>query len=211
MRVIRKGWAWLQVKAKLRQRKRKIEFLVWRAKFVGFYFRKYDPLTAIRIIIRARRSRGKGPLLIKGIEHPLFLRTTAADLYVFEEIFIRDEYKLPFRISPRLIIDVGANVGFSSVYFSNYYPNSCVVAVEPVDENFRQLRLNTARYPNIRVLQAALWSSSTHLRIENPEVEPWEYRMEETSPDDPQAHEGAGVGPRTGVLLTWGGLMLSII
>jgi FkbM family methyltransferase len=42
-----------------------------------------------------------------------------------------------------LIIDAGANMGASSVYFSNEWENSLVISVEPEKNNYALLKINT--------------------------------------------------------------------
>jgi len=43
-----------------------------------------------------------------------------------------------------LIIDAGANVGYSSVYFLSNFPNCRVIAIEPDGDNFASLQKNLA-------------------------------------------------------------------
>ena len=50
---------------------------------------------------------------------------------VFKAIFIRRNYRFPVDINPKLIIDGGAYVGYSSIYFSLKYPQAKIIAVEP--------------------------------------------------------------------------------
>jgi predicted O-methyltransferase YrrM len=45
-----------------------------------------------------------------------------------------------------LILDCGANIGLSSIWFARKYPRATVIAVEPESENFRMLTMNTAEY-----------------------------------------------------------------
>ncbi|WP_448188800.1 FkbM family methyltransferase [Azospirillum sp. sgz301742] len=50
---------------------------------------------------------------------------------------------------PAVILDAGANVGATSVYFSQAYPGAAIHAVEPHPENFGLLERNTAHLPNL--------------------------------------------------------------
>lgn len=45
------------------------------------------------------------------------------------------------------------------------FPDAEIVCVEPSAENFRMLALNTSAYPNIRRINAAVWSAATGLRF----------------------------------------------
>jgi FkbM family methyltransferase len=87
-------------------------------------------------------------LSLRTLRDPVYLRVSNSDFAVFEEIFDRDEYsaikqwKLPDKAN---IIDLGANIGLASVYFTALLPNASVVVVEPDQDNCRVLRRNCKR------------------------------------------------------------------
>ena len=96
---------------------------------------------------------------------PLQFRPLTSDHAVFFQIFVRQEYRCLLEIpDPNLIIDCGANVGYSSAYFLSRFPNAFVIAVEPDSENLALLKANlspfTGRY---HVLCSAVWSHETRL------------------------------------------------
>ena len=63
-------------------------------------------------------------------------------------------------------MDCGANVGYTSVYFLERFPNATVLAVEPEDSNFEMLRRNVAPYGNRgQALRAAICSRETGLKV----------------------------------------------
>jgi|DewCreStandDraft_4_1066084.scaffolds.fasta_scaffold68375_2 FkbM family methyltransferase len=96
---------------------------------------------------------------IPGYPHPVYFRPGTADLTTFREIFLREEYNLdlPPSFHPKIIIDAGANIGFTSLYFSRKYPDALIFSLEPEPGNFELLKKNTAGIPNITAIQAALW------------------------------------------------------
>jgi len=49
-----------------------------------------------------------------------------------------------FGISPRTILDVGANIGELSIYFARRLPEARIIAFEPAPENLRDFRANLA-------------------------------------------------------------------
>jgi FkbM family methyltransferase len=65
-----------------------------------------------------------------------------ADAFVHSEVFENKYYRLPLRTAPQTILDLGANIGFSAIYFARLYPGSCIACVEPVPENVRLLIRN---------------------------------------------------------------------
>ncbi|MBV9452789.1 MAG: FkbM family methyltransferase, partial [Rubrobacter sp.] len=96
-------------------------------------------------------------------------------------MFGKRHLEIPLRGSPQLIVDGGANVGYSSIYFAEKYPDTRIIAVEPNPENCALFRKNCSVYPNIELIQGALWTSTADLVIENPTAESWAFRVVDTS------------------------------
>jgi hypothetical protein len=70
---------------------------------------------------------------------------------IIKHIFEGKEYPL-LNIpgySPRLIIDVGANIGATAIYFSLAFPNSKIECYEPSLRNYYYLKKNTEYFDNI--------------------------------------------------------------
>ena len=55
------------------------------------------------------------------------------------------------------ILDAGANAGFASRHFAEKMPGARIVAVEAEAGNYAVLRKNTAHYPGVLALHAAIW------------------------------------------------------
>jgi FkbM family methyltransferase len=73
----------------------------------------------------------------------LHLRSNdGADAFVHSEIFENQYYRLPLRVAPTTILDLGANIGLSTIYFARCYPESRIACVEPMPENVRLLIRN---------------------------------------------------------------------
>jgi FkbM family methyltransferase len=104
-------------------------------------------------------------LRVDGVEHPLKARGGSSDLSVFSGVFVRRDYACLDHVrEPRLILDCGANVGYSAAYFLSRYPQSQVIAVEPDANNCELLRENLEPYgQRARVVQAGVWSHPTKL------------------------------------------------
>jgi len=99
--------------------------------------------------------------------NPVSIRTGTSDMKVFHDIFIWGEYSFLKPVSEQInVLDIGANVGYSSTYFAGIYPKCEVVAVELMHSNFEQLSRNTAFLGNrIRTVEAAVWSHSDGVTI----------------------------------------------
>lgn len=100
-------------------------------------------------------------------QQPIHYRPGTADLTTFREIFLREEYNLdlPSSIKPKTIIDAGANIGFTSLFFSHHYPDAAIYSLEPEPGNFELLKKNAEDSPNITAIQAALWNEVGAIEI----------------------------------------------
>lgn len=97
----------------------------------------------------------------------VWVRSMSSDLAVFKQIFVDDEYA-PLRGVPAVqtILDLGANIGCSSVYFLEAFPSARVVAVEPDPANFRMLKRNLEVYRDRAVaIEAGVWNRCCELGI----------------------------------------------
>jgi len=83
----------------------------------------------------------------------------SSDGSVFWEIFLKNVYECVAGLpAPKLILDLGANVGYASAYFLNRYPNARVVAVEPDPETGAACCRNLAPYgARAIVVAGAAW------------------------------------------------------
>ena len=60
----------------------------------------------------------------------LFLRRNTKDFETFEEVFIKSIYNINLPFNPTNIVDAGANVGLSTLFFKLKYPHATVDAIE---------------------------------------------------------------------------------
>jgi FkbM family methyltransferase len=81
-----------------------------------------------------------------------------------------------------LVIDCGANIGVSSLYFASRLPLARIVGIEPARDNVELARKNTAHNPLIEIIEAAVYDRTTELEIVDPESEKFAYRVQEASP-----------------------------
>ncbi|GAB2496997.1 FkbM family methyltransferase [Algoriphagus taiwanensis] len=104
------------------------------------------------------------------------IRLQKTDLRVFDQIFLEENYQFFLHeFNPKVIIDVGANVGYSAIWFSHKFKDAKVIALEPEEENFKVLKENCQIYPNIFTLKKALWSESGRIWIKNSKSKSWSF------------------------------------
>jgi FkbM family methyltransferase len=107
-----------------------------------------------------RRSRYKEEL-IKCCNRELHVPDVASFISMYEEIFVNKIYEIDL-ISPR-ILDLGANIGMSILWFKKYYPNSNIVAYEADNKIYKYLKDNVAGYQNVKLHNKAVWHEDTIL------------------------------------------------
>ncbi len=112
-------------------------------------------LKGIQIYLQIKFNKTRR-IALKGIAHPFGLRPGTKDAAIFYQIFLNREYDISLDFEPRLIIDAGANIGLSAIYFANKYPEAKIISIEPELSNFEMLKKNTRAYPNVISLHKAL-------------------------------------------------------
>jgi FkbM family methyltransferase len=92
------------------------------------------------------------------------LRAVGGDLTILYEIFAEGAYCLPAeRLPPdsvSVVVDCGAHIGLTALYFANRYPHARVIAVEPNPANFQLLERNTRADPRIVPVHACISNRS---------------------------------------------------
>jgi len=66
------------------------------------------------------------------------------DMLTVNEVFCRQDYEI--EQGTRVVVDIGANIGISALYFLTQSPDVRCVLYEPVPANVERLRENLARY-----------------------------------------------------------------
>jgi FkbM family methyltransferase len=143
----------------------------------------YVAVTVFSKIYFFKTSSGK----YRSLRH----RGTRADCGVIRQIFIKEEYSLrKFRRradiddayhlilkqgKTPLIVDAGANIGVSVVWFMDSYPNSHIIAIEPDPDNVRLLRSNVAGL-DVDIREAALGAEDGLVSLIDPGSGEWGYQ-----------------------------------
>ncbi|HLD11811.1 MAG TPA: FkbM family methyltransferase [Patescibacteria group bacterium] len=78
--------------------------------------------------------------------------------FLYRDIFIQKVYEFPSLLSPPLIIDCGANIGLSVLYFRKRYPEAHIIAFEPNPKTYQILERNMKNnyVTNVSLVKAAL-------------------------------------------------------
>jgi FkbM family methyltransferase len=116
---------------------------------------------------------------VPGSRTKVFLRLGSSDISVFNGIFRWHEYGWDLDRQPQTVIDGGAYIGLSAIYFTMRYPGVRVVAVEASERNFDLLVRNTSAFPNIEPVHAALWPQPGSLVLTDPGTGLWGLQVKE--------------------------------
>lgn len=135
-------------------------------------------------------------LSIDNASRVFFFRTASkSDRAVIEQVLVQKCYEMrTFRQSvplgayysnlieqnaTPLIIDAGANIGASTLWFASNFPGSHVVAIEPEKNNCELLRKNCHGL-NYTLLEGAISSRQGHGFLHDPGGGEWSYQVRST-------------------------------
>jgi len=143
------------------------------------FYRKFG-LQGLLLVININIGKKK---LIKyfgnNFKYPIYLRRNSTDFYIFTQIFYSEEYNFIFDETPNTIIDCGANIGLSTIYFKTKFPEAKIIAIEPDKTNFDLLIKNTENYSDITCINGAIWNSSINLELLDLNLGEWAYMTKE--------------------------------
>lgn len=128
--------------------------------------RNRDEYLEIKRLSNSERYIGGGTNLF-GKE---FLYTDAASfLFMYEEIFKRQIYLFDNPGKVPYVIDCGANIGLSVLFFKSIYPDAEIVAFEPDKNTYRILseNVNNFGFEKVTLVNKAIWSETTTLNFES--------------------------------------------
>lgn len=131
-------------------------------------------------IVASRLLGRSAPVRTEWRGHPIAIRPADSDLFVAVQVFGEDQYALPEPLETALratcdaaisrgetpvIVDAGANVGFSSLRFADRFPRAHIVAIELDPTSHARLAEHVASIPAIDSLCAALWKDDKGVRL----------------------------------------------
>jgi len=97
---------------------------------------------------------------------PVMLRCGTSDASVLLETIIGLFHLPPAGVSPKVIWDLGANIGLTAAHFAVCYPDAKVYAVEANPDLATIANQNTSKWRDrIQVIEAAVWSENAELQF----------------------------------------------
>jgi len=98
-------------------------------------------------------GRRTPPFLVFRMRCGISIEVPTQLIVEFKEVFFADCYgsHLGGLKNVANIVDIGANVGFFTLFAASRFPDASIHSYEPVPANFQQLQANLARNPGLRV------------------------------------------------------------
>ncbi len=135
--------------------------------FRGTYSEKISTFFALtRMQLKRKFSQNKNSI---SNEHFLKYNFSAYDYstieYLFNEVFIANQYYFEPKTKEPFIIDCGANVGMSICYFKRLYPKAKILAFEANPHAYKLLEKNIKDndFKNIELYNVALFDKETEI------------------------------------------------
>lgn len=101
--------------------------------------------------------------------HPLYFREGTSDAFLIRMNLLaapkERDYVFPVEAEPKIIFDIGANIGTTAILLDHCYPGAVIYAFEPEPENFELLKKNVGPYPNIHVFNFGLGSKDKEVHL----------------------------------------------
>lgn len=99
------------------------------------------------------------------LAHPVLMRPRSTDVPMYHSIFTQPQYDMPVSGPIETIVDCGGNVGYAAVWFAMRYPKARIFSIEPAKDSYALLVRNTAPYPKVVPIHAAVWDADTSLDV----------------------------------------------
>jgi|APTNR8051073442_1049403.scaffolds.fasta_scaffold00742_7 FkbM family methyltransferase len=134
---------------------------------------------------------------VPGYPSPIHIRPNTSDGPTFEQVILHREYD-PGDFKKRLgeirfIVDAGANIGLTSVFFARMFPEAKIIAIEPDRDNYQILLKNTGHLPRVTGLMTGLWHRKASLVVKDGGYGAYGLTVEEVPSEHPGALEAIAV------------------
>ncbi len=118
--------------------------------------------------VRLMKNMGTETRTFHFLGSTLFITNKEELIHAIDEIFIEEVYKVSLP-NNALIIDCGANIGLSALYFKLQNPTAKVIAFEPDEINFNLLHQNVDSFglKNVELHKKAIWKEDTLITFSN--------------------------------------------
>ncbi len=129
----------------------------WRSKSLSFAINTARGITSSSL----RKIRWHG--------HDIFYRPGTSDPIAIYQVLLRSgvkaEYYVPPALNPKVIVDVGSNIGASILSFHSQFPSAKIFGFEPHPETFKILQSNVGQIPGVLVSNFGLGAEDAMISV----------------------------------------------
>ena len=131
------------------------------------FIRRIGIMKSLIICMAMTSADAEAEVEVKWKGRKVHIRKGSSDFKVFQQVMVFDHYNYNVTTVPPVetVIDLGANVGLSALFFAIKYPYAKVIAVEPEKHNYEQLVKNVSGFSNVYALNNAIWYENKELDI----------------------------------------------
>lgn len=126
------------------------------------------PVAAARVFVAKVLCRPAVVLPVLSLGTTVSCRLNNSDLVVFLGTFLSRDCVVDLSPPPTLILDLGANVGFTALQFHAQYPSARIVALEPDLSSYELCKSNTAAIPRVAVSNRGVFAHCGKFHLTNP-------------------------------------------
>jgi FkbM family methyltransferase len=145
--------------------------LVLFAAYIVMPVKSRIPQLAHRLIgVRIRHAEGSAKIWL----------SDRSELIVLQQVMIDGEYEAVETNHVDTIVDLGANIGISVLWFRARYPNATIIAVEPDPRTFAKLTRNVGDDPLVQCVHAAITTVGEPVPIVSSELS-WVSRVDQVA------------------------------
>lgn len=120
-------------------------------------------------IATARQVPSKSLARLRWRGHNVFYRPGTSDHLAIYQVLLRKrrkaEYYVPSALEPKVILDIGSNIGASILFFHEQFPSAKILGFEPHQETFRILQSNVRGIPSVSVFNYGLGSADARISV----------------------------------------------
>ncbi|MEM6553603.1 MAG: FkbM family methyltransferase, partial [Planctomycetota bacterium] len=123
-------------------------------------------LVATRALQCQLPGAGVAEVRLPGCPGPVRFRRGTSDAILLQPLVFNElppEYRHQLTEPPKVILDIGANIGALALQFAKLYPRARILSFEPLPENYELLAFNTRHCPNVETFPFGLGATTTSL------------------------------------------------
>lgn len=134
-------------------------------KYIYRYCKYYFWYSPFQRMLTDSKNKQEGEIIL--FDKIFFYHYGLAFYDTYREIFENNIYEFKTNNPKPIIIDCGANMGLSVLYFSKNYPSAEIIAFEPDETVFPFFEKNILSYniKNVELFKKAVWTEESELKF----------------------------------------------